>query len=57
MKKILKNILIISFNIIIIIYLTELLALLFFPSKTDSYIDIDYLRNGNLITDNTFIIF
>ena len=45
MKKILKNILIISFNIIIIIYLTELLALLFFPSKTDSYIDIDYLRN------------
>jgi hypothetical protein len=45
MNKVVKNISIISFNIIIIIYLIELLALLFLPSKTNSYIDIDYLRN------------
>ena len=44
MKKIVKLIWVVIFNIISVLYLIELLITLFLPSQVNSYIDLDYLR-------------
>ena len=44
MKKLLKYIWIFFFNILLILYLSELIITLFLPTQINSYVDIDYLR-------------
>ena len=44
MKKLLKYIWIFFFNILLILYLSELIITLFLPTQINSYLDIDYLR-------------
>ena len=44
MKKLLKYIWIFFFNILLILYLTELSITLFLPTQINSYTDLDYLR-------------
>ena len=44
MKKFLKYIWIGIINILLILYLSELLITIFLPSQVNSYIDLDYLR-------------
>ena len=44
MKKLLKYIWVIFFNLLMILYLSELIITIFLPTQINSYLDLDYLR-------------
>ena len=44
MKKLLKYIWVIFFNLLMILYLSELIITIFLPAQINSYLDLDYLR-------------